>query len=97
MKELTNLELKSFDESMPIISNSFLDDASAPRLRTRSPHGIPFHATPKALLAASDLADRGLGISRIPDRFHLRQRSIARPRCPGSEDETLPSALLDVA
>ena len=52
--ELTHLQLGTYDESAPVISDSFLG-ASAPRLRYFNLDGIPFPGLPKLLLSASHL------------------------------------------
>ena len=52
--ELTELELGSFHETMPVIPDSFLG-GSAPRLRSLALGHVPFPGLPKLLLSATRL------------------------------------------
>jgi hypothetical protein len=52
--ELTDLQLLSNDETMPVVPDSFLG-GSAPRLRLLELYGIPFPGLPKLLLSATHL------------------------------------------
>ena len=60
--------IESFDEMLPVISDSFLG-GSTPRLRYLSLHGIPFPALPKLLLSATDLVT--LYLSGIPHSGYI--------------------------
>ena len=53
---LRDLEIWSFDETAPVISDSFLG-GSAPRLQYLDLRGIPFPTLPNLLLSATDLID----------------------------------------
>jgi hypothetical protein len=54
--ELTDLRLSSYDETLPVIPDSFLD-GSAPRLRIFVLWGIPFPGLSNLLLSATHLVD----------------------------------------
>jgi hypothetical protein len=54
--ELTHLWVTSNDETVPVLSESFLG-GSGPRLRFISFHGIPFPGLPKLVLSATHLVD----------------------------------------
>jgi hypothetical protein len=62
--ELTDLQLFSDGETLPVIPDSFLD-GSAPRLRHFILDGIPFPELPKLQLSATHLASVGLTSHRI--------------------------------
>ena len=61
--ELTDLELGSFHETMPVLPDTFLG-GSAPRLRNLSLGHIPFPGLPKLLLSATRLVE--LHLFNIP-------------------------------
>jgi len=65
---LTDLELFSFNEMAPVISDSFLG-GSAPRLQRLSLNGIPFPALPNLLLSATDLVH--LNLWNIPHSGYI--------------------------
>src|SRR5713101_3622115 len=54
--ELTDLQLSSYDETLPVVPDSFLG-GSAPSLEHVSLSGIPFPGLPKVLLSAAHLVD----------------------------------------
>jgi len=66
--ELTSLELRSNDESAPVLPDSFLG-ASAPRLRTLVLDSVPFPGLRKLLLTASNLVQ--LHLNRIPNSGYI--------------------------
>jgi len=58
--EMTELRLRSLDESPPIIPDSFLGGSAPPQLRIFQLDGIPFPGLPKLLLSAIHLVIRSL-------------------------------------
>jgi hypothetical protein len=71
--ELTHLRLKSVDETVPVIPDSFLD-GSAPRLRYFGLSGIPFPGLPNLLLSATNLVR--LRITNIPHSGYISPEAI---------------------
>jgi hypothetical protein len=57
--ELTNLELRLYDETVPVVLDSFLG-GSAPHLAYLHLEGIPFPGLPKLLLSATHLTSASL-------------------------------------
>jgi hypothetical protein len=72
--ELTDLQLSSHDETLPVIPDSFLG-GSAPRLQHFELNGIPFPGLPKLLLSATHLAD--LDLWGIPDSGYISPEAMA--------------------
>lgn len=66
--ELTDLALRSNDEMMPALPNSFMG-GSAPHLRTLWLIGIPFPALRELLLSAHDIVH--LDLSKIPNSGYI--------------------------
>jgi hypothetical protein len=71
--ELTDLSLKLFNNTVPVIPDSFLD-GSAPRLRTFDLNGIPFPGLPKLLLSATHLVS--LYLTNIPHSGYIPPEAI---------------------
>ena len=71
--ELTRLRLSSYDETPPVIPDSFLG-GSAPRLRDFNLFGIPFPGLPKLLLSATHLVQ--LHLSYIPHSGYFSPEAI---------------------
>jgi hypothetical protein len=71
--ELTDLQLHSNDEMVPVIPDSFLD-GSAQRLRLFYLHGIPFPGLPKLLLSATNLVS--LRLFRIPHSGYISPEAM---------------------
>jgi hypothetical protein len=71
--ELTNLRLTSYDETVPVIPDSFLD-GSAQRLRFFALDGIPFPGLPKLLLSATNLVF--LTLFRIPHSGYISPEAM---------------------
>ena len=71
--ELTGLSLTSYDETVPVIPDSFLD-GSAPRLREFELGGIPFPGLPNLLLSATHLVS--LTLSNIPHSAYISPEAI---------------------
>jgi hypothetical protein len=71
--ELTDLELLSDGEALPVIPDSFLD-GSAQRLRYFSLRGIPFPGLPKLLLSATTLVF--LTLFRIPHSGYISPEAM---------------------
>jgi hypothetical protein len=71
--ELTSMRLSSFDETPPVIPDSFLG-GSAPRLRIFTLSGIPFPGLPKPLLSATHLVD--LKLSNIPHSGYISPETM---------------------
>jgi len=65
---LTNLDLLSYDENVPVLPDSFLG-GSAPRLQVLRLLGIPFPGLPKLLLSTHDLVT--LRLDRIPPSGYI--------------------------
>ena len=72
--ELTDLQLVSFDETVPVLPDSFLG-GSGPRLRLLSLHGIPFPGLPKLLLSATHLVT--LFLCLIPHSGYISPETTA--------------------
>ena len=72
--ELTYLNLRSYDETSPVIPDSFLG-GSAPRLRFLTLENISFPGLPKLLLSATHLVD--LHLYRIPHSGYFSPKAIA--------------------
>jgi hypothetical protein len=66
--ELTNLQLSSYDEMVPVLHDSFLG-GSAPRLRRLHLGGIQFPGLPKLLLSATHLVE--LYLVDIPHSWYI--------------------------
>ena len=75
--ELTDLLLKSDDETVPVLPDSFLGGSanSAPRLRYLVLDGIPFPGVPKLLLSATNLVT--LYLDNIPHSGYFSPQSMA--------------------
>jgi hypothetical protein len=71
--ELTDLQLHSYDETVPVIPDSFLD-GSAQRLRFFALVGIPFPGLPKLLLSATNLVS--LRLFRIPHSGYISPEAM---------------------
>ena len=71
--ELTDLQLSSYDETPPIIPDSFLG-GSAPRLRYFKLSSIPFPGFPKLLLSATHLVR--LRLSNIPHSGYISPEAM---------------------
>ncbi|KAN0116305.1 hypothetical protein V8E52_006130 [Russula decolorans] len=71
--ELTDLQLFSNDETVPVIPDSFLD-GSAQRLRFFALDGIPFPGLPKLLLSATNLVS--LWLSDIPHSGYISPEAM---------------------
>jgi hypothetical protein len=71
--ELTDLQLHSYDETVPVIPDSFLD-GSAQRLRSFYLVGIPFPGLPKLLLSATNLVS--LRLFRIPHSGYISPEAM---------------------
>jgi hypothetical protein len=71
--ELTDLQLHSYDETVPVIPDSFLD-GSAQRLRYFALYGIPFPGLPKLLLSATTLVF--LTLFRIPHSGYISPEAM---------------------
>ena len=71
--ELTDLELKSNDETMPVLLGPFLG-GSAPCLRSLELGGIPFPGLPKLLLSATHLVT--FRFERIPHSGYFSPQAI---------------------
>jgi hypothetical protein len=71
--ELTDLDLFSKDETVPVIPDSFLD-GSAQRLRYFALGGIPFPGLPKLLLSATNLVK--LSLSDIPHSGYISPEAM---------------------
>ena len=74
--ELTYLELSSYDRTLPVLPDSFLD-GSAPRLRHFELDGIPFPGLPKPLLSATHLVN--LSLFNIPHSGYFSPEAIVTP------------------
>jgi hypothetical protein len=72
--ELTYLQLISDDETLPVISDSFLD-GSAPRLQNFELSGIPFPGLPKLLMSATHLVN--LWLTNIPHFGYISPEAMA--------------------
>ena len=70
--ELTYLQLESYDKSVPIVPDSFLD--SAPRLVSLRLHHIPFPGLPNLLLSATNLVD--LQLWNIPHSGYISPDAV---------------------
>ena len=68
--ELTEMQLGSDDETLPVIPNSFLD-GSAPRLESFSLDGIPFPGLPKLLRSATQLVSLSSGKLHLTCSYFL--------------------------
>jgi hypothetical protein len=66
--ELTDLMLRSYDETAPVVPDSFLG-GSAPRLRKLVLVGIPFPGLPNLLLSSAHLV--GLYLENIPQTGYI--------------------------
>jgi hypothetical protein len=84
--ELTELELSSIGETLPVIPDSFLG-GSAPRLRHFELHGIPFPGLPKPLLSATHLVR--LMLFRIPHSGYFSPEAMVTPLSVLSNLDTL--------
>ena len=71
--ELTDLMFLSYDEIMPVISNSFLG-GSAPRLQSFQFRGIPFPGLPNLLSTAPHLVD--LHLDSIPHSGYISPEAM---------------------
>ncbi|KAN0116297.1 hypothetical protein V8E52_006122 [Russula decolorans] len=71
--ELTDLQLTSNDETVPVIPDSFLDGSSQ-RLRYFTLAGIPFPGLPKLLLSATNLVF--LTLVRIPHSGYISPEAM---------------------
>jgi hypothetical protein len=71
--ELTDLELFSDGETLPVIPDSFLG-GSAPRLRSVNLYGIPFPGLPKLLFSAPHLVS--LWLTNIPHSGYISPEAI---------------------
>ncbi len=71
--ELTDLQLASDGETLPVIPDSFLD-GSAPCLRSFSLIGIPFPGFPKLLLSATHLVE--LRLFNIPHSGYISPEAM---------------------
>ena len=71
--ELTDLDLSSNEEPVPIVPDSFLG-RSAPRLRFLLLHHIPFPGLPKLLLSATNLVN--LQLSNIPHSGYISPDAV---------------------
>ena len=71
--ELTDLQLFSNSETMPVIPDSFLD-GSVPRLRIFELSRIPFPGLPKLLLSATHLVD--LRLTNVPHSGYISPEEI---------------------
>ncbi|KAN0105360.1 hypothetical protein V8E52_011119 [Russula decolorans] len=71
--ELTDLQLASNDETVPVIPDSFLD-GSAQRLQYFILDGIPFPGLPKLLLSATNLVS--LELSHIPHSGYISPEAM---------------------
>ena len=72
--ELTDLQLVSLDETVPVLPDSFLG-GSASRLRSIHFRGIPFPGLPKLLSSATHLAD--LTLDNIPHSGYFSPETMA--------------------
>ena len=84
--ELTYLQLSSFDETPPVIPDSFLG-GSAPRLRDFNLDGIPFPGFPSLLLSATHLVQ--LRLTDIPHSGYISPEAIVALLCALSSLEEL--------
>ena len=71
--ELTEMQLGSDDETLPVIPDSFLD-GSAPRLESFSLDGIPFPGLPKLLRSATQLVS--LSLTNIPHSGYISPEAM---------------------
>jgi hypothetical protein len=71
--ELTELLLQSYDETLPVIPDSFLD-GSAPRLQSCILFGIPFPGLPRLLLSATHLVT--LSLVNIPHSGYISPEAM---------------------
>ena len=70
---LTELEISSWDEAMPVVSDSFLG-GSTPQLRTLKLVRIPFPALGKLLLSTRNLVD--IDVREIPHSGYILPQEI---------------------
>jgi hypothetical protein len=71
--ELTDLQLESNDETLPVIPDSFLG-GSAPGLRILTLRGIPFPGLPKPLWSSTHLVS--LSLENIPHSGYISPEAI---------------------
>jgi len=71
--ELTELLLQSYDETLPVIPDSFLD-GSAPRLQSCILFGVPFPGLPRLLLSATHLVT--LRLTSIPHTGYISPEAM---------------------
>jgi hypothetical protein len=74
--ELTVLRLESFDETVPVIPDSFLD-GSAPHLQYFRLDGIPYPGFPKLLSSATHLV--ALWLFNIPHSGYISPEAMVAP------------------
>ena len=84
--ELTDLQLWSYDATLPVIPDSFLG-RSAPRLRILAFKSIPFPGLPKLLLSATHLVK--LYLWDIPHSGYISPKAIVALLSPSSSLESL--------